>query len=194
MNNTFQRNNFGMNNFSMMGTGPINQIMPVNTMNPQNMMQMQQHQMQMQMIQQSQMNMNMQMQHNMNLLNQQKLMNRANQILNSGNNINNAANSDNSGNQNNDEQNNLNINFYVVPESNLNDESNKITMQVKKEEKINEIYKKLLGKLITNDQNYIKKIVFNNNEISKTSTQKASEFNFTNDCKVIAIKNEAVAN
>ena len=139
------------------------------------------------------------MQQNMNLLNQQQLMNRANQILNSGDNINNAANSGNSGtgnsgNQNNDNQNNLNVIFYVVPESNLNDESNKINMQIKKEEKINEIYKRLLGKLTTDNENYIKKIIFNNNEISKTSTQKASEFNFTNDCKVIAVKNEAVAN
>ena len=197
MNNNFQRNSFGMNNFNMMGTGPINQMMPMNTMNPQNMMQMQQHQMQMQMIQQSQMN--MQMQQNMNLLNQQQLMNRANQILNSGDNINNAANSGNSGtgnsgNQNNDNQNNLNVIFYVVPESNLNDETNKIALQIKKEEKINEIYKKLLVKLTTDNENYIKKIIFNNNEISKTSTQKASEFNFTNDCKVIAVKNEAVAN
>ena len=144
------------------------------------------------------------MQQNMNLLNQQQLMNRANQILNFGDSINNAANSGNSGtgnsgtgnsgNQNNDNQNNLNVIFYVVPESNLNDESNKIIMQIKKEEKINEIYKRLLVKLTNENENYIKKIIFNNNEISKTSTQKASEFNFTNDCKVIASKNEAVAN
>ena len=134
------------------------------------------------------------MQQNMNLLNQQQLMNRANQILNFGDSINNAANSGNSGNQNNDNQNNLNVIFYVVPESNLNDETNKIAMQIKKEEKINEIYKRLLVKLTTDNENYIKKIIFNNNEISKTSTQKASEFNFTNDCKVIAVKNEAVAN
>ena len=206
MTNNFQRNNnFGVNNYNMMGTGQINPMMPVNTMNPQNMMQMQQqqmqqtmqqqmqqqmqHQMQMQMIQQSQ----MQMQQHINMLNQQQLMNKANQILNPDN-TNQSNNEVNSGNQNNADQNNINIIVHVVPESNMNDDQNKITMQIRKDEKINEIYQRLLCKLVTEDQNYIKKIIFNNNEISKTSTQKASEVNFTHNCKVIAVKNEAAAN
>ena len=119
----------------------------------------------------------------------QQQMQQQNQILNSMNNNSETKNSANSSNNDNNDGNNIIVKFIIVTENNQSDKSNKIDMFIKKEEKMNEIYKRLLTKLITEDQNYIKKIMFQGNEIPKTSTQNAGELNFTNGCEVLAIKN-----
>ena len=87
------------------------------------------------------------------------------------------------------DENNIMISMILVSENNQDDETEFIKMQIKKDEKMTEIFKRYYTKLLK-DENYIKKFTFNGTEISKTSTQKASELNIVADSKVKAIKNE----
>ena len=174
MNQQMQNNLFNsmQNQF-----GQMNPMMQTNSMSQQQIFQMNQ-----QIIQQQQMI------QNMNLMKQKNMQNQMNEILSQSKKVESA----NNPNTNKVNENNISINVFLVSESNQNDESSKLVMQITKDEKMNEIYKRYLGKLIKND-NYIKKFIFNGNEISKTSTQTATELKFTNECKIKAIKNEEQA-
>ena len=110
---------------------------------------------------------------------------------NFGNSINNISN--NSGNENDNDPNNIEIEFIIVSEDNQQNEKYKIKMQVKTQNKFNEIVKSFLFKA-QKDKNYIKKYIFNNNEISQDSTQTANEINLTNGSIIKAIENPSNLN
>jgi hypothetical protein len=196
MNNNYNNNFTGNNNIM---TGQMNPMMnPMQTMNQQQILQMRQQQMQQNMQQQ----MNHEFQQNIQRQQflqyqqqqQQNLMNCMQTILNSqGNQSLNTASTNNQSNQQPEtSDNNINIYFCLVDENNQDDESKRLLIQAKKDEKINEILKKYYTKLLS-DENSIKKFIFNGNEIPKTSTQTANELKFTEGCKVKAIKNNAAA-
>ena len=63
-------------------------------------------------------------------------------------------------------------------------------MQINKTDKFNDILEKLFIKL-QKEETAIKKFIFDNNELSKTSTQTASELNFTDKCIIKAIKDKS---
>ena len=196
MNNNYNNNFTGNNNIM---TGQMNPMMnPMQTMNQQQILQMRQQQMQQNMQQQ----MNHEFQQNIQRQQflqyqqqqQQNLMNCMQTILNSqGNQSLNTASTNNQSNQQPEtSDNNINIYFCLVDENNQDDESKRLLIQAKKDEKMNEILKKYYTKLLS-DENSIKKFIFNGNEIPKTSTQTANELKFTEGCKVKAIKNNAAA-
>ena len=135
----------------------------------------------------------MQMQYQQQLIQQQNLMNNMNQILSNSQKLmptNNTSNQ-NTNQQSNNINDNISVFFYLVSEDNPNqeDNSNKMLIQTKNEETINSIFNKYLNKL-QKDEGYIKKLVFNGQEISKTSTQKVSEIPLVQNSKIKAFKNE----
>ena len=208
-NQQFQNPGMGSPGIMNMSINPnmvVNNHLPQtnlhNSFNPLGVLQITQPMMQpnMQQFNQQQMNLNLQakIQLQMSTMNQQNLLNNMNQILNNVN-VNNQGNNPSNQNENkpklnneNEDENNLKIIFFLVTDSNPDDESQKLDMYVKKDETVKELYKKYLTKLSKTDENYIKKLVLNGNEISKTSTQKLSEIPITNNCKIKAFKNEAI--
>ena len=133
------------------------------------------------------------MQYQQQLIQQQNLMNNMNQILSNSQKLmptNNTSNQ-NTNQQSNNINDNISVFFYLVSEDNPNqeDNSNKMLIQTKNEETINSIFNKYLNKL-QKDEGYIKKLVFNGQEISKTSTQKVSEIPLVQNSKIKAFKNE----
>ena len=135
----------------------------------------------------------MQMQYQQQLIQQQNFMNNMNQILSNSQKLmpTNNTSDQNTNQQSNNNNDNISVFFYLVSEDNPNqeDNSNKLLIQTKNEETINSIFNKYLNKL-QKDEGYIKKLVFNGQEISKTSTQKVSEIPLVQNSKIKAFKNE----
>jgi hypothetical protein len=84
----------------------------------------------------------------------------------------------------------IEIIFKIVSEENQDDEEGLITMQKNKTEKISDIIQSFFIKL-QKDESAIKKFIFNNEELSKTSNQTASEINLTDKCIIKAIKDKS---
>lgn len=82
---------------------------------------------------------------------------------------------------------NVNITFIMVDEKSPDVEINKLVMQVKKSEKMNQIFKNYISKLQKTDS-FIKKYIFNGNEIPITSSQTAGEINASNEWNIKAVK------
>lgn len=91
------------------------------------------------------------------------------------------------------EDNNITVDFKIVAENDLQNVKFQLSMQLQSDEVFKDIIKKLLINL-DKTENYIKKYLFNDTEILKTSTQKASEINLINKSVVLAILNESEAN
>ena len=128
--------------------------------------------------------MNQMNQMNQMLINQQKIMQA--QMLNKS--LNNKVSSQNPESIKID-SNNINIIFIIVSEDDPENEINRLVMQIKTEEKVNEIFIRYLSK-IDKKEDAIKKYIYNGNEISKDSSQSAHEANFTHNCIIKAIKSE----
>ena len=82
---------------------------------------------------------------------------------------------------------NVNITFIMVDEKSPDVEINKLVMQVKKSEKMNQIFKNYISKLLKTES-FIKKFIFNGNEIPITSSQTAGEINASNEWEIKAVK------
>ena len=88
---------------------------------------------------------------------------------------------------------NITIICVLVSEDNKEDELTKIHMQIKGDEKVKDILQKYLSKL-QRDDSVVKKFLFNDNELSKTSEQTASEINLTNNSVIKGIKDASYYN
>jgi hypothetical protein len=88
------------------------------------------------------------------------------------------------------DSNKIEIIFKIVSEENQDNEEGLITMQKNKTEKISDIIQSFFIKL-QKDESAIKKFIFNNEELSKTSNQTASEINLTDKCIIKAIKDKS---
>ena len=82
---------------------------------------------------------------------------------------------------------NITITCVLISEDNKEDELTKVLMQIKSDEKVKEIINRYISKL-QRDESLIKKFLFNDNELSKTSEQTASEINLTNNSVIKGIK------
>ena len=88
------------------------------------------------------------------------------------------------------DSNQIEIIFKIVSEENPDKEEGLITMQKYKTEKISDIIQSFFIKL-QKDESVIKKFIFNNEELSKTSNQTASEINLYDKCIIQAIKDQS---
>jgi uncharacterized membrane-anchored protein YjiN (DUF445 family) len=82
---------------------------------------------------------------------------------------------------------NITITCVLISEDNKEDELTKVLMQIKSDEKVKDIINRYISKL-QRDESLIKKFLFNDNELSKTSEQTASEINLTNNSVIKGIK------
>ena len=198
MNNNlvFMNNNMGINNMNN-NIAIMNNNMGYNYMN-NNMLY-------------NNMNNNMAMNHNNVMINQMKMNPYQNQFspnnqfgLNSNslntqssspsNTIINPDLTNNNFIQNSDNNNNnITIICVLISEDNQEDELTKIHMQITKDCKIKDILSKYISKLEKNES-VIKKFLFNDIELSKTSEQTAGEINLTNDSIIKGIKDASYDN
>ena len=88
---------------------------------------------------------------------------------------------------------NITIICVLISEDNKEDELTKIHMQIKGDEKVKDILQRYISKL-QRDDSVVKKFLFNDNELSKTSEQTASEINLTNNSVIKGIKDASYYN
>ena len=179
-------NNNNMNNFNQMNN--MNYLNNINKMNNINQMN------NINMINNFVINNQMYLNPNMNKIQMPNIIqNSANNIQysNLSNNFNNKESNINCNNKEND--NNISVLFIIVSEENPEDKISKIKIQIKTEEKINEIIKKFFIK-IQKEESFIKKFIFNDNELSKESTKTVEESNIINNSIIKAIKTNSMDN
>ena len=93
----------------------------------------------------------------------------------------------------NDNNNNLLIYFDLFREDKPEEEPFRLVLQTKSDEKFKEIIQKYCGKL-EKTENVIKKLIFNENEISKNSEETAAQIKLTNKCLIKAFTDASFDN